>query len=99
MSELIKWLMRQDDLGLPGAPLQDAAKCPSPPPGHRDIYKVLKFGVSLQGGGALPPASRVLFYFLKSLLGLPSSLLGAYAPAPAPPLLMPGQGEGGARCL
>jgi len=30
--ELIKWLMRQDGLGLPGAPLQDAAKCLSPPP-------------------------------------------------------------------
>lgn len=35
--ELIKWLMRQDGLGLPGAPLQDAAKCPSPPP-RAQIY-------------------------------------------------------------
>lgn len=33
MSELIKWLKRQDGLGLLGAPLQDAARCPSPPPG------------------------------------------------------------------
>lgn len=85
--------------GCLGPPSRMLPSVPLLPPGHRDIYKVLKFGVSLRGGGALPPASRVLFYFLKSLLGLPSSLLGAYAPAPAPPLLLPGQGEGGARCL
>lgn len=61
--ELIKWLMRQDGLGLPGAPLQDAAKCLSPPPGHRDIYKVLKFGVSLRGEGhyRLPLGSFFIF--------------------------------------
>lgn len=60
--ELIKWLMRQDGLGLPGAPLQDAAKCLLPP-GHRDIYKVLKFGVSLRGEGhyRLPLGSFFIF--------------------------------------
>lgn len=62
--ELIKWLMRQDGLGLPGAPLQDAAKCLSPPPrAQRYIYKVLKFGVSLRGEGhyRLPLGSFFIF--------------------------------------
>ena len=51
LSELIKWLKRQDGLGLPGAPPPDAASCPSPPPGAQRyiIYKVLKFGVSWGG--------------------------------------------------
>lgn len=81
--------------GAAWGPLQDATRCSSPPPGAQRyiIYKVLKFGVSWGGHHCLPLGS--FFIFRKSLLGLPSSLLGAYAPAPAPPLLLPGQGEGG----
>lgn len=61
--ELIKWLKRQDGLGLPGAPLQDAARCPSPPPGAQRyiIYKVLKFGVSWGGHHRLPLGSFFIF--------------------------------------
>ena len=63
--ELIKWLMRQDGLGLPGPP-PPSRMLPSVsllPPGHRDIYKVLKFGVSLRGEGhyRLPLGSFFIF--------------------------------------
>lgn len=62
--ELIKWLMRQDGLGLPGPPLPGCCQVSlSSPPGHRDIYKVLKFGVSLRGEGhyRLPLGSFFIF--------------------------------------
>ena len=60
---LIKWLKRQDGLGLPGAPPPDAARCPSPPPGAQRyiIYKVLKFGVSWGGHHRLPLGSFFIF--------------------------------------
>ena len=81
LSELIKWLKRQDGLGLPGAPPPDAASCPSPPPGAQRyiIYKVLKFGVSW---GAPPPAPWVLFYFLKITLGTAVLAAGGICPSP-----------------
>lgn len=63
LSELIKWLKRQDGLGLPGAPPPDAARCPFPPPGAQRyiIYKVLKFGVSWGGHHRLPLGSFFIF--------------------------------------
>lgn len=61
VSKLIKWLKTQDGLGLPGAPSRMLPSVPLLPLGHRDIYKVLKFGVSW--GRAPLPAPEVLFLF------------------------------------
>lgn len=69
-------------MGLPGAPLQDAARCPSPPPGTQRyiIYKVLKFGVSWGGTTACPLGS--FFYFLKITLGTAVLAAGGICPSP-----------------
>lgn len=82
LSELIKWLKRQDGLGLPGAPPPDAARCPFPPPGAQRyiIYKVLKFGVSWGGHHRLPLGS--FFYFLKITLGTAVLAAGGICPSP-----------------
>ena len=40
LSELIKWLKRQDGLGLPGAPPPDAAKLSLSSPWGTEIYYI-----------------------------------------------------------
>lgn len=78
LSELIKWLKRQDGLG----PLQDAARCPFLPPGAQRyiIYKVLKFGVSWGGHHCLPLGS--FFIFRKITLGTAVLAAGGICPSP-----------------
>lgn len=97
VSKLIKWLKTQDGLGLPGALSRMLPSVPLLPLGHRDIYKVLKFGVSWGGHHCLP--LRSFFYFLKITLGTAVLAAGGICPSPCTTPAAAWAGGRGARCL